>query len=91
MVPLVLMTEPGENTIQDWLAQPSERRVELIDGEFIEKAPADMPRALVLAGVVATLRAAFHRKPGSGRGGWWIAPEIDIQLGANGYRPDVAG
>lgn len=89
------MTERGKNhTIEEWLAQPAERRLELIDGEFIQKALPDMPHALSQGGVLGLLHPLFHRKPGGsgpGRGGWWIAPEVDIQLGANGYRPDVAG
>lgn len=89
------MTERGRNhTIEEWLAQPSERRLELIDGEFIEKALPDVPHAISQAGVLVTLHPQFHRKPGGagpGPGGWWILPEVDIQLGENGYRPDVAG
>lgn len=89
------MTERGRNhTIEEWLAQPSERRLELIDGEFIEKALPDLPHGLSQGAVLATLRPVFHRKPGGSGpspGGWWIVPEVDLQLGANGYRPDVAG
>lgn len=89
------MTERGRNhTIEEWLAQPSERRLELIDGEFIEKALPDLPHGLSQGAVLATLRPVFHRKPGGagpGPGGWWIVPEVDLLLGANGYRPDVAG
>lgn len=83
----------GNHTIEEWLAQPSERRLELIDGEFIEKALPDVPHALAQGGLLVTLRPVFHRKPGAagpGVGGWWILPGVDIQLGENGYRPDVA-
>lgn len=81
------MTERGRHhTIEEWLALPPERRLELIDGELIEKSAADVPRAMSLGGVVATLRASFHRKTR-----WWILLGVDVQLGANGYRPDVAG
>lgn len=89
------MTDRGRNhSLEEWLAQPSERRLELIDGEFIEKALPDLPHGLSQGAVLATLRPVFHRKPGGsgpGPGGWWIVPEVDLQLGANGYRPDVAG
>lgn len=89
------MTERGRpHTIEEWLAQPPERRLELIDGEFIEKALPDVPHAMSQGGVLAALHPVFHRKPGGagpGQGGWWILPEVDVQLGANGYRPDVAG
>ena len=89
------MTERGKNhTIEEWLAQPSERRLELIDGELIEKAAPDGPHANSQGGVLEIFRPVFHRKPGGSGpspGGWWILPEVDILLGENGYRPDVAG
>lgn len=89
------MAERGKHhTLEEWLAAPSERRLELIDGELIEKALPDFPHALSQGGVIALLRPHFHRKPGSsgpGGGGWWILPEVDLQLGLNGFRPDVAG
>jgi Uma2 family endonuclease len=87
------MTERGKNhTIDEWLAQPPERRLELIDGEFIEKALPDPIHAVSQVGVVSTLHPRFGKPGGSGPdGGWWILTEVDIQLGPNGNRPDVAG
>lgn len=87
------VTERGKHhTLDEWLAQPPERRLELIDGAFIEKAAPDALHSMSQGGVIQTLRVPFHRKPGGGGpGGWWILPEVDIQLGANGYRPDVSG
>jgi len=88
------MTERGKHhTIEEWLAQPPERRLELIDGEFIEKALPDFPHGMSQASVLAALHPLFNRKPGGAGpgGGWWIVSEVDLQLGANGYRPDVAG
>lgn len=89
------MTERGkDHTIEEWLAQPPERRLELIDGEFIEKALPDFPHGMSQASVLSAFHPLFNRKPGGtgpGGGGWWIVSEVDIQLGTNGYRPDVAG
>jgi Uma2 family endonuclease len=89
------MTERGRpHTIQEWLEQPEERRLELIDGEFVEKAAPDAPHGNAQGGLIATLRPIFNRKPGGSGptpGGWWLLPEVDIQLGSNGFRPDVAG
>jgi len=88
------MTERGKHhTIEEWLEQPSDKRLELIDGEFIEKAAPDFPHGLAQAAVLGTLQPRFKGKPGGAGpgGGWWIASEVDIQLGENGYRPDVAG
>jgi len=95
VVPSGRMTERGKrHTIEEWLAQPSERRLELIDGELIEKALPDVPHAQSQGGLLVSIRSHFHRKVGGagpGGGGWWILPEVDIQLGENGYRPDIAG
>lgn len=87
------MTERGKNhTIAEWLALPPDRRLELIDGEFIEKALPDPIHAVSQVGVVTTLHPRFGKPGGAGPdSGWWILTEVDIQLGANGYRPDVAG
>jgi Uma2 family endonuclease len=89
------MTERGRpHTIQEWLEQPSERRLELIDGEFVEKAAPTGPHGNAQGGTSEVLRPLFNRKPGGSGpvpGGWWILPEIDIQLGNDGFRPDLAG
>ena len=88
-------TERGRpHTIQEWLEQPSERRLELIDGEFVEKAAPDMPHGNAQSALGAVLRPAFSRKTGGsgpGPGGWWFGTEVDIQLGDDGFRPDIAG
>lgn len=34
------------HTIAEWLAEPEERRLELVDGEFIEKAAPDIMHGL---------------------------------------------
>lgn len=81
------MTERGRlHTIQEWLAQPPERRLELIDGEFIEKAAPGMLHGMAQVAISIALGPALKWKPG-----WWIASEVDIQLGENGFRPDMAG
>lgn len=93
MVGFMPMTERGKkHTIEEWLAQPEDKYLELIDGDFVQKAAPDIGHSLAQGGVLQSLRAEFHRKAGgSGPGGWWIGPEIDLQLGPNGFRPDVAG
>jgi len=81
-----------KHTIADWLVQPEELRYELIDGELVQKALPDFAHGDVQAGLGAILRPEFHRRGGSGHpGGWWIATEVDIQLGEHGFRPDVSG
>lgn len=90
-----LVTERAKkHSIEEWLAQPPERRVELIEGELVERALPGGPHAFSQAAVVGALHPLFQRKPGGsgpGSGGWWFMTEPDLQLGANGYRPDVAG
>jgi Uma2 family endonuclease len=84
---------PTGRTIAEWLAQPEEARLELIDGVFVEKAAPsfDHGRAQLLLG--ASLKPPFDRKPGGpgGPGGWWIGSEIDVLLNGQGCRPDLAG
>ncbi len=85
-------TSPHDKTIADWLAEPEERRLELIDGDLIEKAAPDLLHSAGQFGLVGILRPAFHRRGGGGfPGGWWIHGEVDIVLNENGYRPDLLG
>jgi Uma2 family endonuclease len=94
------MTSPIENspakapkTIEDWLAQPEERRLELIDGALVEKAAPSFEHSIAQAAIVGRLQSPFHRKSGGprGPGGWWLGTEVDIEMDGRGFRPDVAG
>ncbi|MBK9000432.1 MAG: Uma2 family endonuclease [Myxococcales bacterium] len=80
-------------TIADWLAAPQDARLELIDGELIEKAAPTFDHGTAQTLTAGAIAAAFHRRPGGprGPGGWWIATEVDILLDGRGYRPDVSG
>lgn len=86
--------KPGKRpkTIEDWLAQPEGSRLELIDGEFIEKAAPTFDHGSAQFHT-AHLLHPFSRRPGGPReaGGWWFATEVDIVLDGRGYRPDLAG
>lgn len=83
----------GPFTIADWLAQPEESRLELIDGDFIEKAAPTIQHGVAQLSTGGAIGAAFSRKSGGGGrpGGWWIATEVDLVLEGRGYRPDLAG
>ena len=87
------MSVGRSKALADWLAQPDDARYELIDGELIEKAPATFEHGRAQGATCAYIGHAFDRKPGGsgGPGGWRIALEVDIALGAGGYRPDIAG
>jgi len=81
------------HTIAEWLAQPEEARLELIDGEFIEKAAPTFEHGMAQLGIGVSIREPFNRRSGGGGGpgGWWIASEVDVVMDARGYRPDLAG
>lgn len=80
------------HTIEEWLAQPEEARLELIDGELVEKAAPTFDHGAAQGATSAELRP-FVRKPGGpgGPGGWWIGSEVDLVIDGRGYRPDLAG
>lgn len=66
----------------------------LNDRELVERALPGGPHAFSQAAVLGALHPFFQRRPGGsgpGSGGWWFMTEPDLQLGANGYRPEVAG
>ena len=52
---------PGKYTIADWLAQPEERRLELIDGELVEKAAPSYEHGRVQSGTLGT--TVFRHQP----------------------------
>lgn len=86
------VAKAGRKTVADWLKAPASARLELVDGELLQKAAPSMDHGRAQAKVVTQLGFRFDRRPG-GRfpGGWWIASEVDVQLGANGFRPDLCG
>ena len=79
--------------LADWLALPDDARIELIDGEFVEKAAPTIEHGRAQGHTAGAITGPFDRRPGGpgGPGGWWIATEVDIVLDGRGYRPDIAG
>ncbi len=85
--------KPAGKTIEDWLAQPEDARLELIDGELIAKAAPTLDHGRAQRLIGSRIGDPFDRKPGGpgGPGGWWIGSEIDVVMDGRGYRPDLAG
>lgn len=79
-------------TYADLLALPDEVRAEILDGE-ITTLPAPRPRHSKSQGAIRNfIGGPFDDDDGfGGPGGWWIFVEVDVQLGGNIVRPDLAG
>ena len=80
-------------TAEDLARLPSDVRAEVIDGAVVEKASSSAEHANAKGGAIVLLRGPYHRRPGGGQpGGWWILPEVEIELAEHEvYRPDIAG
>ena len=80
-------------SISDWIALPDTARVELIDGELVEKAAPTFEHGMAQGRTVGAIGGAYNRRLGGprGLGGWWIVTEVDIVLDGHGYRPDISG
>lgn len=79
-------------TVQAWLEAPESRRLELIDGELVEKAAPTAEHGYVQSKVITSVATRFNRRSGGPQpGGWWIASEVDVLLGGDGFRPDLVG
>src|SRR5262245_23831907 len=82
----------GFATAKDLLLLPDDARAEVIEGQIVYKVTSG-EHGNAQGGIIEQLRPSFHRKAGGSRpGGWWILPEVEIQLSLTEvYRPDVAG
>jgi Uma2 family endonuclease len=88
-----VVSKPGSKTLADWLALPDDARIELIDGEFVEKAMPAFEHGLAQSNTSGAIRGPFNRRPGGpgGPGGWWIVTEVDVLLDERVFRPDISG
>ncbi|MEY4581506.1 MAG: hypothetical protein RL701_6209 [Pseudomonadota bacterium] len=80
-------------TYADLAALPEGVKAEIIDG-VIETMPAPSPRHSHAQRVLGSrIGGPFHDDDGrGGPGGWWIFPEVDVQLpDGDVVRPDLAG
>lgn len=88
------MSQPARKppTYEDLVALPDGVRAEIIDG-MIVTMPAPLPRHSKPQGSLRRfVGGPYDDDDGhGGPGGWWIFLEVDIQLGADIVRPDLAG
>ena len=80
-------------TAADLARLPPGVRAEIINGEIVEKANPSAEHADAQGGALVHLRGPYHRRAGGDQpGGWWILPEVEIELALHEvYRPDIAG
>ncbi|HVK77920.1 MAG TPA: Uma2 family endonuclease [Kofleriaceae bacterium] len=80
-------------TVADLEAYQGTHHAELIGGTIVEKALPGGDHALAQAEIILQVAGAFHRGRGGGQpGGWWILPEMAVELGPDEvYLPDIAG
>jgi len=83
----------GQATVEDLLALPDDRAAEIIDGHLVEKAAPSILHGQAQGWLLGVLLPAFNRRSGGGvPGGWWLAPEVEVELASGQvYRPDVTG
>ncbi len=76
-----------------WAIPETNRFHELIGGEVTQKAAPSGEHGDAQAGIVGAFRSSFQRPAGNdGRGGWWIATEVEVLLETGDIvRPDVLG
>lgn len=90
---LVSMSKPPKATFQDLLLLEEDLKVEIIDGEIVEKAPPTVKHGHAQLSVGALVRSEYQGSSGGARiGGWWIAVDCDVELEPHQvYAPDVVG
>jgi Uma2 family endonuclease len=90
---MATLVPPKVYTVEDWLAEPEDARIELIDGQLIQKASPTVEHGRAQGRTMIMVGGPFDRRLGGpgGPGGWWIATEVDVLLDGRGFRPDVAG
>lgn len=80
----------------EWLSLPRERPAELLGGRIVEKNMATLIHGAAQGGVFAQVYPLQGKRPSQGDppgwgSGWWLTQEVDVYLGGEGMRPDVAG
>lgn len=89
---LVSMSKPPKATFQDLLLLEEDLKVEIIDGEIVEKAAPTARHGLAQLELGAALLGEYGKTGGNRTGGWWIVTECDVELAIHDvYVPDLVG
>ncbi|MEN9798495.1 MAG: hypothetical protein RL653_2191 [Pseudomonadota bacterium] len=83
--------QPG-GTSQQVLAEPEDQRLEVVGGVVTEKAAPTIEHSFVQMQLSGSIWSSTGRGRGDSAGGWWILPDVDLELGpVDLVRPDLAG
>jgi Uma2 family endonuclease len=89
------MSPPAQKrlTVSALDAFGEDERVELIDGELVHEAMTSFEHGDAQASIGGELKLRFRGAgPPGGRGGWWIATEVDVAYApTQAFRHDVSG
>jgi Uma2 family endonuclease len=90
---LGVVSKPPKATFDDIRQLATERRLEIIEGDIVEKASPSFDHCDVQLALGAVIRSNFGGRGGGARStGWWLGTEVDIQLEPhNVFRPDISG
>jgi Uma2 family endonuclease len=85
-----LKHEPA--TYADLLALPEDVRAEIIRGQIVTMRPLWPSHSKPKGALGRFIGGPFDDDTGrGGPGGWWVLLGVDVQLGADVVRPDLAG
>ena len=86
------VSKPPKSTFHDIAALGPDCRIEIIDGELIEKEGATVCHGAAQAALAASIVPEYGRGGGNRTGGWWIAAEAHVELAPHEvYIPDLVG
>lgn len=90
MLPAMAPRAHGSATIADLAGLENH---ELVGGELVQKASPTIRHSLVHGNLISAVHGFVGHGQGEGRpGGWWIGPEVTIELeDGEVYQPDIAG
>lgn len=86
------MSKPPKATFRDIEGFGEDSKLEIIDGEIVQKTGASVLHGAAQIALGGAIRAEYGRSGGNGPGGWWIGSEVHVELAPHEvYVPDLAG